>query len=92
MTNRRDPDQAPLSAVSDLGLHCLHRPICPNSRAKVLFLICVRFVCISDEKRLYNLMNISLFFSLSGFPPQFHVTLPLRACGFFIPGKGNVTL
>ena len=27
MTNRDDPDQ---TAPSDLGLHCLLRPICPN--------------------------------------------------------------
>ena len=31
MAKREDPDQAPFSAASDLELHCLHRPICPNS-------------------------------------------------------------
>ena len=31
MTNSVDPDQMPHSAVSDLGLHCLQRPICPNT-------------------------------------------------------------
>ena len=25
------PDQMPHSAASDLGLHCLQRPVCPNS-------------------------------------------------------------
>ena len=35
------------------------------------FLICASFVLISDEKRLYK---ISLFFSRTSFPPQFHVT------------------
>ena len=42
------------------------------------------FVCISDEKRLYK---VSLFFSRSGFPPRFHVALPLRAHGFFMRGR-----
>ena len=50
------------------------------------FLICASFVCISDEKRLYKL---NLFFSRSSFAPQFHVMLLLRACGFFMRGKGN---
>ena len=49
------------------------------------FLIRGSFVCISDEKRLYK---VSLFFSRSGFPPRFHVTLPLRARGFFM-GQGK---
>ena len=31
MANNVDPDQMPHSAVSDQGLHCLHRPICPNT-------------------------------------------------------------
>ena len=31
MTNSVDPDQMPHSAASDLGLHCLQRPICPNT-------------------------------------------------------------
>ena len=31
MAKCEDPDQAPYSAASDLELHCLHRPICPNS-------------------------------------------------------------
>ena len=31
MANHEHPDQALISAASDLGLHCLHRPICPNS-------------------------------------------------------------
>ena len=30
MANSVDPDQMRHSAVSDLGLHCLQRPICPN--------------------------------------------------------------
>ena len=30
--NSVDPDQMPHSATSDLGLHCLQRPICPNSQ------------------------------------------------------------
>ena len=40
---------------------------------------------ISDDK--------IVFFSRSGFPPRFHVTLPLRTRGFFMRGKGkNVAL
>ena len=32
MANRVDPDQMQHSAASDLGLHCLQRPICPNTK------------------------------------------------------------
>ena len=31
MANSVDPDQTPQSAASDLGLHCLQRPICSNT-------------------------------------------------------------
>ena len=31
MANSVDPDKTPHSAASDLGLHCLKRPICPNT-------------------------------------------------------------
>ena len=31
MVNSVDPDKMPHSVVSDLGLHCLQRPICPNT-------------------------------------------------------------
>ena len=31
MANSVDPDQMPHSVASDLGLHCLQRPICPNT-------------------------------------------------------------
>ena len=31
MANSVDPDQTPQNVASDLGLHCLQRPICPNS-------------------------------------------------------------
>ena len=31
MANSVDPDQMLHSAASDLGLHCLQRPICPNT-------------------------------------------------------------
>ena len=33
MANSVDPDQTPRSAASDLDLHCLQRPICPNTSA-----------------------------------------------------------
>ena len=32
MANSVEPDQTPHSVVSDLGLHCLQRPICPKSQ------------------------------------------------------------
>ena len=31
LANNVVPDQMPHSAVSDLGLHCLQIPICPNT-------------------------------------------------------------
>ena len=31
ITNSVDPDQTALKDQSDLGLHCLFRPICPNT-------------------------------------------------------------
>ena len=52
-------------------------------------LILLSFMCISDEERLYK---VSLFFSRSGFLPRFHLTLLLRAHGFFMRDKGNVAL
>ena len=32
MANSVDPDQTLLQKQSDLGLHCLLRPICPNTQ------------------------------------------------------------
>ena len=32
-----DPDQTALEQLSDLGLHCLLRPICPNTTEPVRF-------------------------------------------------------
>ena len=34
MANSIDPDQTLHSAVSDLGLHSLPRPLCPNAYGK----------------------------------------------------------
>ena len=48
----------------------------------------VSFICISDEKMLYNLTKISVCFPSYGFPLLFLVTLPLLARGFFMRGKG----
>ena len=33
MKNSVDPDQMQHSTVSDLGLHCLQRPICSNTQS-----------------------------------------------------------
>ena len=35
MANSVDPDQTPRSWASDLGRHCLQRPICPNTVIQV---------------------------------------------------------
>ena len=34
VANNVDPDQTPHYAASDLGLHCLPRPVCPNAYGK----------------------------------------------------------
>ena len=34
VTNSGDPDQTPRSAASDQGLHCLLRPVFPNTYSK----------------------------------------------------------
>ena len=34
MTNSVNADQMPQNAASDLGLHCLHRPVCLNIESK----------------------------------------------------------
>ena len=31
MANNVEPDEVPRSAASHLGLHCLLRPVCPNT-------------------------------------------------------------
>ena len=36
MANSGDADQTPRSAASDLGLHCLIRPVCPNTESKYI--------------------------------------------------------
>ena len=38
MANNVDPDRTPHSAVSDPGLHCLLRTVCPIFRIIALFL------------------------------------------------------
>ena len=34
MANSVDPDEMPYSVASHLGLHCLLRPVCPNTYGK----------------------------------------------------------
>ena len=34
VANSVDPDETPSSAASRLGLHCLLRPVCPNTYSK----------------------------------------------------------
>ena len=49
----------------------------------------VSFICISYKKMFYNLMNISLFFSLSCFSPRFHMTLSFTSTRFLFAGQGK---
>ena len=34
LANSEDPDETPQNAASHLGLHCLLRPVCPNTYSK----------------------------------------------------------
>ena len=52
------------------------------------FLIRASFICISDEKRLYKMF----VFLPKRFPAMISGDVPLRACGFLMRGKGNVSL
>ena len=52
MANSLDPDQMPHPVASDLGVHCLLRPICPNTYG----------VTVPVDKRCYQI-NIFSFFS-----------------------------
>ena len=43
VANSVDPDEMPRSAASHLGLHCLLRPVCPNTYGKyVNYLFCLK--------------------------------------------------
>ena len=55
MVNSVDPDQMPHSAASDLGLHCLQRPIC----SRLLRVIMVPYFCL----QMLSFLSFSLFFS-----------------------------
>ena len=46
MENCVDPDQTPHSVASDLGLHCLLRPVCPNTKGKYSRLALMALFCI----------------------------------------------
>ena len=46
MANSGDPDLTPHSAVSDMGLQCLQRPICPNTCTSDITVVCMT----SDKK------------------------------------------
>ena len=48
MANSADPDETPRSAASHLGLHCLLRPVCPNTWGKygILNFEKVHFFCL----------------------------------------------
>ena len=57
MADSVDPDQMLPSAVSDMGLHCLQRLICPN---RVIMLIII--ICISNLSSNLNENGLSEIF------------------------------
>ena len=59
MANSVDPDQTPRSAASDLGLHCLLRPICPNRVFTVYDGIIIAFIALSERDDRINILLIS---------------------------------
>ena len=56
MANSVDPDQMPHTLASDLGLHCLLKPVCPN--------IYSYYSIISPDKESIELdkRNVQIFF------------------------------
>ena len=54
MANSVDSDQTPHSAVSDLGLDCLQRPICPNRVIMVLFVYCTYIALAKKSMYCYK--------------------------------------
>ena len=51
MANSVGPDQIPHSVASDLGLHCLLMPDCPNSLGQYskFFFVCVELELTSAD-------------------------------------------
>ena len=56
------------------------------------FLICICFVCISDEERLYNLTNICSFFLSKQFSPTMSCDVTITAHDFLLRGKEKCNL
>ena len=52
MANSVDPDQMPHSVVSNLGLHCSQRPVCPIRNIMVYFQIERIITCLTDMNNL----------------------------------------
>ena len=73
MANSADPDQMQYSATYDLGLHCLLRPVCPNSKGYYGYY----YIGSNNNKRTGNVNQTYLFslvshlyaLSLQQFPP-----------------------
>ena len=59
MANSVDPDETLRSAVSHLGLHCLLRPVRPNTYGKygMLFFLCVCVCVFLFVLRFYGIVN-----------------------------------
>ena len=69
MANRVDPDQMPHSSVSDLDLHCLQRPICPNTLGyygnwQFISQNFVMFVCFQLFYECFHLLAYFVIFSV----------------------------
>ena len=64
MANSVDPDLMLHSAASDLGLHCLQRPICPNTKGYYGIFFCHLLVLHKQsfeiEVKLFWYENVSL--------------------------------
>ena len=55
-----DPDQTPRSAASDLDLHCLLRPVCPNTYESIYGNNTLQSKCGSLEHNASFIMHINL--------------------------------
>ena len=65
MANSVDSDQTPQAAASDLGQHCLQKPICPNTKGyygiqKEIFPYCDSF---GSQQETYSDCDLDLMMS-----------------------------
>ena len=62
MANSVDPDQMLHSAASDLGLHCLQMPLCPNTYG---------YYCTKCPKYLYTKVTYKMAYTNSADPDDY---------------------